>query len=99
MHLSVDLRALHARVMEEVQERAARPSLLRLPFWVRLAVPLAAAAAVALVVTASLYRGGSSGSGGPVTIAQKDQPYCGTFSAEVGRPRCFRQSLSHCQAF
>jgi anti-sigma factor RsiW len=41
----------HAAVMSRIEADAARPArLIRFPFWVRVAAPLAAAAAVALVV-------------------------------------------------
>ena len=69
---SVDLRALHTQVMRQVEERAARPSILRLPFWVRVAMPLAAAAAVALVVTANLNRHSGPATGGAMTVARND---------------------------
>jgi hypothetical protein len=66
----VDLKALHSSIMQQVERRAARPSILRLPFWVRLAVPLAAAAAVALVVTMQVNR---SPRPGAITVAQNNQ--------------------------
>jgi hypothetical protein len=48
----VDWDRFHRQVMEAVDaEPVAAPSVIRFPMWARVAVPLAAAAAVALVVT------------------------------------------------
>lgn len=88
----VDFGTFHARVMRAVasERRAAEPAVIRFPTWLRYTTPLAAAAAIALVVT--LYRPGTVSppevSDGPTSIAlvEPEEPDGGTFVVQIRRP-------------